>query len=316
MRFTHPIPPPAYGRYSYYGDAEEEEEPKKKRVWKAIGGSATSLIPLFSKLGAGAAAGGAGAGATTTAVATTATATTGLTTTAGPLAAMGPPGWIALGAVAAVTGLVVGVKLRKVSKAQAAQLAKELNFPEAESVPGFVRRILKKPKKWRMRKLKFYQGQLQRLKKREAKWKKRPGGQRALQVLSLGIKKGPERLKKAMKKAEARLFLIRVINYVERQDDAKKAKKTVASRKKRRRLAKQRKGAVPRSGRAIQQEEFQEQMRALHEAYRQREAEYDKTEDDNFLTREVAGVPTWGWLIGTAVVVGGAAFYMKKKRAG
>jgi hypothetical protein len=313
MRFIPSVYSEGYTIYPNYGDADEDDDKDKKKVWKAIGGSVASVIPFFANIGAGAGAGGA---ATTTAVATTAAGgtTTALTTAAGPLAAMGPPGWIALGAVAAVTGLVVGVKLRKVSKAQAAQLAKELNFPEAESVPGFVRRILKKPKKWRMRKLKFYQGQLQRLKKRKGKWKKRPGGQRALQVLSLGIKKGPQRLKKAMKKAEARLFLIRVINYVERQDDAKKAKKTVASRKKRRRLAKQRKGSLPASSRSLQQGEFQEQVRALHAAYKQREAEYAKTEgEENFLTREVAGVPTWGWLVGAAIVVGGTTFYMKKR---
>jgi hypothetical protein len=180
----------------------------------ALTAGATGMKIGTALVGGGAAAAGAGA-------AGAASASGGLLAAAGASATVPVAGWVVGGVLAATAGtiaIVGGIRKRKVSKKKAIRWAKKLGLPDPKSIPGFVLRLSKKPKSWRMRKLKRYKTLLKRIKKRQKKWRKRPGARRTVQVLTLGIQRGPERLKKQRKRVESKIALIEALNasYVRR----------------------------------------------------------------------------------------------------
>lgn len=135
---------------------------------------------------------------------------------AGAAATVPVAGWVVGGALAAAAGtvaIVQGVKKRRVSKRQALAWAKSMKLPrkDAKEVAGFVIKLAKKDAAWRKRQKSRLKRILDRIERNEKKWKRRPGGQRVLQVLTLGIKRGPKRLGNQRRRVEAKLGLIRAL---------------------------------------------------------------------------------------------------------
>ena len=81
-----------------------------------------------------------------------------------------------------------------------------------------------------MRKLRRYKSLLKKIKSRQKKWKKRPGARRTVQVLTLGIQRGPERLKKQRARVESKIALIEALNasYVRRAQRRKQTREEQA----------------------------------------------------------------------------------------
>lgn len=192
----------------------------------AAAGTTAALSAGATGIKIGTALVGGGAAATATA-ATAATATaaggaaaasaaaSGTLAAAGAAATVPVVGWIVGGVLAATAGtiaIVGGIRKRKVSKKKAIRWAKKLGLPDPKSVPGFVLKLSKKPRSWRMKRLKRYRSLLKKIKKRQAKWRKRPGGRRVTQILTLGIQRGPNRLKKQRARIESKIALIEALN--------------------------------------------------------------------------------------------------------
>lgn len=150
---------------------------------------------------------------------------------AGTAATVPVAGWVVGGALAAAAGtvaIVQGVKKRRVSKRQALAWAKSMKLPreDAEEVAGFVIKLSKKDAAWRKRQKSRLKRILDRIERNEEKWKRRPGGQRVLQVLTLGIKRGPKRLGNQRRRVEAKLDLIRALEGTyQRRRDARKQRR-------------------------------------------------------------------------------------------
>lgn len=205
---------------------------------------------------------------------------TALTTSAGAAATVPVAGWVVGGVLAAAAGTVAiiqGVKKRKVSKRQALAWARSMKLPkkDAEDLAGFVLRLSRKDRAWRQKQAKRLSKRLAKIKKRQQKWKRRPGGQRVLQVLSFGIKRGPDRLKNQRKRTEAKLGLIAAVD----------------GTLKRRRIARKKRRASPRtSGGGFVPATAQTGMSTLY-----------------------GGAPLWAWLAvgGTAMI--GSVLYAQRK---
>ena len=211
----------------------------------------------------------------------------GLATAAATAAATVPvAGWIAGGALAAAAGtvaLVSGIRNGRVRRAQAIKWAKELGLPNPGTVPGFVVKLSKKPRSWRMRRLAYHKKQLARLRRSQRKWKRRPGARRTGQVLTLGIMRGPRRLRRKIKQTSAKVRLIEAVNRVYREKRKTRKRKKIERRTRRQEAARQAQLTSVSPARLV-----------------------DKTfeEETNPLTRKVGGIPTWVWLAGAAIVVG------------
>jgi hypothetical protein len=196
-------------QYSEFGDARTAVV----GTTSVVSAGATGIQIGTSLVGGGAAAAAGGTAA--------AGASGGLLAAAGASATVPVAGWIVGGVLAATAGtiaIVKGVRQRKVDKKAAIHWAKKLGLPDPSSVPGFIIKLSKKPKSWRMEKLGRYQELLKKIKARQEKWKKRPGARRVVQVLTLGIQRGPERLKKQRARVELKIALIEALNasYVRR----------------------------------------------------------------------------------------------------
>lgn len=138
-----------------------------------------------------------------------------VTTGASIAAAGGLVGWVVGGGTAAAGGIVAlvqGLKNRRLRKAEAIRWAKKLGLPDAEKVPAFVMKLARKDRAWRVKKLVRYKRVLSKIKERQARWRRSPGGQRTLQIVTFGIKRGPERLSAQRKRVEARIALIEALH--------------------------------------------------------------------------------------------------------
>lgn len=134
-------------------------------------------------------------------------------------------GWVAGGVLAAGAGtvaLVRGIQKRKLNKEQAVRWARSLGLPDPEEVPGFVLRLSRKDKDWRSREAAQLRRKLADNRRRQAAWKRRPGGRRTLQVLTLGIMRGPERLAAQERRLESRLALIEALDRAEAEQAAER----------------------------------------------------------------------------------------------
>jgi len=194
-------------------------------------------------------------------------------------------GWVVGGALAAGAGtlaLVQGIQKRRMSKAQAIRWAKKLKLPDAEEVPGFVLKLSRKDQSWRAKVRSRYAKRLAKNKERQGKWSDHPGRQRFVQILTLGIKRGPERLKKQERKLETRIELIDALNEAEKR-----------ARKERR-------------------EEAQEAKEA--EATQRAQTTQAPEAQENVLMQPFAGAPTWVWLAGIVVLSGAAVVYHNKSK--
>ncbi len=189
-------------------------------------------------------------------------------------------GWVVGGVLAAAAGTVAivgGVKKGKVNRQQALKWARSMKLPmkDAKEVAAFVVRLSKKrkDKAWRKKQKARLARKLSAIKRRQRKWKQRPGGQRTLQVLTFGIKRGPERLRNQRRRVEAKLGLIQAVEGTyQRRREARQDRRA-------RQLAEQT-GALPPS---MQQSGASE-------------------------------IPTWAWLAGGALLLGGAALVYKQRR--
>ena len=202
------IRPPQSFQPSEYSDLGGRKE-ATKGVVSAISAGATGVKIGTALVGGGAAAASAGGAAAAGG------ASAGLLSAAGAIATVPVAGWIVggvLAATAATIAIIKGIRNRKVSKKKAIAWAKRLGLPDPKSVPGFVLRLSKKPRSWRMKVLRRYKKRLKRVKKRQRKWRKRPGGRRVLQVLTFGILRGPDRLKKQRARLESKVALIEALN--------------------------------------------------------------------------------------------------------
>jgi hypothetical protein len=194
-------------------------------------------------------------------------------------------GWVVGGALAVGAGtlaLVQGIQKRKMSKAQAIRWAKRLKLPDAEEVPGFVLKLSRKDKSWRARVRSRYAKRLSKNRERQGKWSDHPGRQRFLQVITFGVRRGPERLKKQERKLETRIELIDALNEAEKQ------------------------------ARTERREEAQEAREAG--AAQRSQAAQAPEERENVLMQSFAGAPTWVWLTGIAVLSGAAVVYHNKNK--
>lgn len=238
---------------------------------------------------AGAAVAGGGAAAAGGAVAAGG-ATTGLLTAAGASATIPVAGWIVGGVLAATAGtiaLVKGIRQRKINKKRAIAWAKKLGLPDPEEVPGFVIKLARKPKDWRLKKLSVYKKRLSKVKERQRKWKRRPGARRTLQVFTLGIMRGPNRLKKQRARLEAKIALIEALeaSYEERREERRERREEA-----KRQAAEQAQQVQEAATKAVEDASFQGQM-----------------------TRKVAGAPVWGWLTLGALGVGAVLYSQANK---
>lgn len=255
----------------------------------SMGVKGLKIGALLAGGGTAAAAGGAAAAAGGTAAAAGG-ATTGLLAAAGVSATVPVVGWIVGGALAATAGtiaLVKGIRQRKVNKKRAIAWAKKLGLPDPEEVPGFVIKLARKPKDWRLKKLAVYKKRLSRVKNRQRKWKRRPGARRTLQILTLGIMRGPNRLKKQRARLEAKIALIEALE---------------ASYAKRRKERRERREEARRQ--------------AAEQAQQAQQAATKAAEDASFggqMTRKVAGAPVWGWLTLGALGVGAVLYSQANK---
>lgn len=221
-------------QYSEFGDGRDAAA----GTISALSAGATGIKIGTALVGGGAAAAGgtaAAAGGAAAAAGGTAAAgaSGGLLAAAGASATVPVAGWIVGGVLAATAGtiaIVKGIRQRKVKKKDAIRWAKKLGLPDPDSVPGFVIKLSKKPKSWRMQKLGRYRSLLKKIKERQKKWKKRPGARRTVQVLTLGIQRGPERLKKQRARVESKIALIEALNasYVRRAQRRKQTQEEQA----------------------------------------------------------------------------------------
>lgn len=239
---------------------------------------------------AAAAAGGAATAAGGTAAVAGGAATTGLLTAAGASAAIPVAGWIVGGVLAATAGtiaLVKGIRQRKINKKRAIAWAKKMGLPDPEEVPGFVIKLARKPKDWRLKKLSVYKKRLSKVKERQRKWRRRPGARRTLQIFTLGIMRGPNRLKKQRARLEAKIALIEALeaSYEERREERKERREEAQ-----RQEAEQAQQAQQVAAKAAEDASFSGQM-----------------------TRKVAGAPVWGWLTLGALGVGAVLYSQANK---
>ena len=216
----------------------------------------------------------------------------GLSVGAGLAATVPVAGWVVGGTLAAAAGtmaLVSGIRNRKVNKAQALKWARKMKLPkkDAENVAGFVLRLSRKDAAWRRRKLAAFGRRLKRIKKRQKKWRKRPGGRRTLQVLTLGIMRGPQRLKAQRRRVEAKIGLIQALAKTKR-----KRKRARITRKRERK-----------------------QREAIEETMVMETDPSTEVEEGEGLSRVVGGLPMWTWLVaGGAVVMAGVIVAKRKKQ--
>lgn len=204
-------------------------------------------------------------------------AAAGLATGAAIAATVPVAGWIVGGALIAasgVTALVQGIAAGKANRAQAAAWAKRLGLPDADEVPRFVVRLRKMDRAKRAKLRERYARRLARQRQQLQKWRARPGGRRVLQVLTLGIMRGPARLQKAAERNRSKIGLIDALGEVERE----------------RRQGQQRGGALtapPRlSGQAAPP------------------AAPDAAPTAEGMMGSVAAVPTWAWVAGALAAAG------------
>ena len=195
-------------------------------------------------------------------------------------------GWVVGGTMAAAAGtvaLVQGIKKRRMSKAQAIRWAKKLDLPDAEEVPGFVLKLSRKDKQWRARVRSRYAKRLAKNREKQGKWSDHPGRQRFVQILTLGIKRGPNRLKKQERKLQTRIELIDALNQTEAQ--ARQERKQEA-----------------------------QQARAAQEAQSASSEQAAESENESVLTQSFGGAPTWVWLVGIVALSGAAVVYHNKQK--
>jgi len=219
-----------------------------------------------------------------------ATAAAGLAKAAGASATVPVAGWVVggvLAAAAGTVGLVAGIKRRRVNKATALRWARrmKLSKKDAEDVAGFVIKLQKRDASWRRKMRQRLSARLKRVKKRQSKWRTRPGARRTLQVLTLGIMRGPQRLRNQRRRVEAKLGLIQALEQTQRS-------------RRRQRLARQRRA---------QERPTEEKMASMVEP------EFMDTDE---MDREPApgtfgGLPVWagGGAVGA---VGGAVYLLRK----
>ena len=216
-----------------------------------------------------------------------ATAATGLAKAAGASATIPVAGWVvggALAAAAGTVGLVAGIKRRRVNKATALRWARKMKLPkkDAEDVAGFVIKLQKRDASWRRKMRQRLSARLKRIKKRQSKWRSRPGARRTLQVLTLGIMRGPKRLRNQRRRVEAKLGLIQALE------------KTKRVRRKQRRERRRERA-------------FEAEMAPMVEP------EFMDTDE---MDREPAsgtfgGLPIWAWVVAVGAV-GGAVYLLRK----
>jgi hypothetical protein len=179
-----------------------------------------------------------------------------------------------------------------VNKKRAIAWAKKLGLPDPEEVPGFVIKLAKKPKDWRLRKLSVYKKRLAKVKERQRKWRRRPGARRTLQVFTLGIMRGPNRLKRQRARLEAKIALIEALeaSYDERREE----------RKERRQQRKEEAATQAQQAQAAQVQAAQAAKDATFEAQ---------------MTKKVAGAPVWSWLTLGVIGVGAVLYSQARKTA-
>lgn len=142
-------------------------------------------------------------------------AAAGLATGATIAATVPVAGWAVggvLAGAAGVTALVQGVANRRIKKAEAVAWARRLGLPDPEEVPGFVVRVRRLDRAKRARLLARYRRRVARYRAQLRRWQARPGARRALQVLTLGVMRGPERLQRAIKRNEAKIAIIEALD--------------------------------------------------------------------------------------------------------
>jgi len=265
-----------------YGDLGRLSDDERRKLGMSAG---TTAISAGGTIATAALTGGGGAAAGGTAAAAGGTAAIAASggSLAASLATVPVAGWIAAAVVVTATGVIVGVTKRKINKRKALAWAKKMKLPEPKKVVGFVIKLAKKPKKWRQKKLKVYRKRMARLKKRRG-------------VI-------PRVRKRRIGKLRQKIILIQELN------------KTIRKRRKAKR------------SRAEAKREAQTQA-AIQKAVEERQAAAPlvpegaygpppphSEEDGNFLTREVAGAPTWVWLVGTTALVGGAVYMQSRKKS-
>lgn len=250
--FDHPIP-------GEWGDGADVV----KGVGSAAGAGAAGV--KFASVAGGAAA-GKGAAA-------------GLATAAGASATVPVAGWIVGGVLAAAAGTVAivgGIKKGRVNREQALKWARSMKLPmkDAKEVAAFVVKLSKKrkDKAWRKRQKTRLAQKLQAIKRRQRQWKRRPGGQRTLQVLTFGIKRGPERLRNQRRRVEAKLGLIEAV------EGTYKRRREARQERRARQLAEQTGAVAPAAAPGS------------------------------------GAVPTWAWLAGGALLLGGVALVYTQRR--
>jgi len=266
--------------YSYgdLGRLSDEERRKLGMSAGSAGISAGGTLATAALTGGGASAAGGGAAA---AGGTAAIAASGGSLAAG-LATVPVAGWIAAGAVVTATGVIIGVTKRKINKRKALAWAKKLKLSEPDKVVGFVIKLSKKPRKWRQKKLKVYRKRMARLKKKRGlfpKMRKRRIGKLRQKIILIGELNKIVRKKRKAKRARAK---------------AKREAATQAAIDKA--LEQQAAVAPPSTPRGSYPPSYPPPAAS----------------GDNFLTREVAGAPTWVWLVGATALVGGAVYMSRK----
>jgi hypothetical protein len=176
---------------------------------------------------------------------------------------------------------VAGIKRRRVNKATALRWARRMKLPrrDAEDVAGFVLKLQKRDASWRRKMRQRLSARLKRIKRRQSRWRQRPGARRTLQVLTLGIMRGPRRLRNQRRRVEAKLGLIQALE----------------------------------STRRIRRK--QRQDRRLQDTF----APVDAVEfmDSDELDREsegptYGGLPAWAWVVALGAV-GGAVYLLRKE---
>ena len=220
-----------------------------------------------------------------------ATAAAGLAKAAGASATVPVVGWVVAGALAAAAGtvgLVAGIKRRRVNKATALRWARrmKLSKKDAEDVAGFVINLQKRDASWRRKMRQRLSARLKRVKKRQSKWRTRPGARRTLQVLTLGIMRGPQRLRNQRRRVEAKLGLIQALE------------KTKRVRRKQRH-ERRRERAMEAEMAPMVEPEFM---------------------DTDEMDRQPApgtfgGLPVWAWVVAVGAV-GGAVYLLRKDKDG
>lgn len=247
----------------------------------AAGAGLTGVKAATVIAGGGAAAGGAAAAGSAGAAGTLAAA-------AGASATVPVAGWVVGGVLAVAAGtvaLVQGIKKRRLNKASAIKWAKKLNLPDPEEVPGFVLKLSRKDRKWRDKVRARYVRRLERNQKRQAKWEKRPGGRRVLQVLTLGAMRGPERLKKQEHKLKTRIELIDALNQTYEDKRESRRKKRAGD----------------------------ESDRAPMSAVSVSTTPEPEIQEEPAWKRDVAGAPAWAWALVGVATVGGFVWMQKNK---